>query len=293
MAYTRVNWEDRPSTNTPINATNLNKMDKGIYDATYENGLNVSNEVDEDYRVSFLKSKNLNDGINRGCWIGGNATTYGVTSNDTGIYIPVSGGNYTISTTISQARYRVCCGNDIPSASSTAYNGLNKDNTNETITINTTGYKYLIINVTDLNAMKITKGNTATTEDYFSPSIYVDGEEIYSKPEVLWQNPSPSSDMANNASINLSTDDYNSYEVLWVMSTSDTSNVFSSGIIPKGKSTILNTARCASGGTTNYERPINYNSDTLLKSGIPYSATASARSATASVLIPYMILGWK
>ena len=32
MAYTRVNWEDRPSTNTPINATNLNKMDKGIKD---------------------------------------------------------------------------------------------------------------------------------------------------------------------------------------------------------------------------------------------------------------------
>lgn len=32
MAYTRVNWEDLPSTNTPRNATNLNKMDKGIYD---------------------------------------------------------------------------------------------------------------------------------------------------------------------------------------------------------------------------------------------------------------------
>lgn len=32
MAYTRVNWEDLPSTNTPRNATNLNKMDKGIKD---------------------------------------------------------------------------------------------------------------------------------------------------------------------------------------------------------------------------------------------------------------------
>lgn len=30
MAYTRVNWEDLPSTDTPINATNLNKMDEGI-----------------------------------------------------------------------------------------------------------------------------------------------------------------------------------------------------------------------------------------------------------------------
>ncbi len=32
MAYTRINWENSPSTNTPRNATNLNKMDKGIYD---------------------------------------------------------------------------------------------------------------------------------------------------------------------------------------------------------------------------------------------------------------------
>jgi hypothetical protein len=32
MSYTRVNWEDSPSTKTPINATNLNTMDKGILD---------------------------------------------------------------------------------------------------------------------------------------------------------------------------------------------------------------------------------------------------------------------
>ena len=30
MAYTKVNWEDLPSTNTPLNATNLNKMDTQI-----------------------------------------------------------------------------------------------------------------------------------------------------------------------------------------------------------------------------------------------------------------------
>jgi hypothetical protein len=30
--YTRINWQDKPSTATPISATNLNKMDKGIDD---------------------------------------------------------------------------------------------------------------------------------------------------------------------------------------------------------------------------------------------------------------------
>ena len=33
MSYTRVNWQNAPSTATPVNAENLNKMDKGIADA--------------------------------------------------------------------------------------------------------------------------------------------------------------------------------------------------------------------------------------------------------------------
>ena len=32
VTYNRVNWEDSPSTNTPITASNLNVMDKGISD---------------------------------------------------------------------------------------------------------------------------------------------------------------------------------------------------------------------------------------------------------------------
>lgn len=33
MSYERINWEDTPSTKTPINAENLNKMDQGIFSA--------------------------------------------------------------------------------------------------------------------------------------------------------------------------------------------------------------------------------------------------------------------
>lgn len=32
MAYNKTNWENSPSTNTPINAANLNKIEQGIYD---------------------------------------------------------------------------------------------------------------------------------------------------------------------------------------------------------------------------------------------------------------------
>lgn len=43
MAYTRVNWENLPSTNTPLNATNLNKMDAGIASLDTDLGSLVSN----------------------------------------------------------------------------------------------------------------------------------------------------------------------------------------------------------------------------------------------------------
>lgn len=33
--YTKINWENEPSYNTPINETNLNHMDQGIFDLTY------------------------------------------------------------------------------------------------------------------------------------------------------------------------------------------------------------------------------------------------------------------
>lgn len=36
VSYNRVNWADYPATTTPVNATNLNKMDKGIADLTRE-----------------------------------------------------------------------------------------------------------------------------------------------------------------------------------------------------------------------------------------------------------------
>lgn len=45
MAYTRVNWEDLPSTNTPINRTNLNKMDAGIANAVEKTGDTMTGDL--------------------------------------------------------------------------------------------------------------------------------------------------------------------------------------------------------------------------------------------------------
>lgn len=45
MSYTRVNWENLPSTNTPVNATNLNKMDVGIANAVEKTGDTMTGEL--------------------------------------------------------------------------------------------------------------------------------------------------------------------------------------------------------------------------------------------------------
>lgn len=39
MAYKRVNWENLPSKNTPVNADNLNKVDEGIANAVEKSDL--------------------------------------------------------------------------------------------------------------------------------------------------------------------------------------------------------------------------------------------------------------
>ena len=63
MAYERVNWENLPSTKTPVNADNLNKMDKGIANAVEKTGdtltgsLNFNNKNDFE---AIRKTRTLN-----------------------------------------------------------------------------------------------------------------------------------------------------------------------------------------------------------------------------------------
>ena len=60
VTYERVNWEDSPSENTPINQTNLNKMDKGIADCAA--AVNDAQADIEDLNTETEQiSENLND----------------------------------------------------------------------------------------------------------------------------------------------------------------------------------------------------------------------------------------
>ena len=57
MAYDRINWENTPSTNTPLNADNLNNMDAAL--ANLDNLIAAANELITDLQsaISLLDAR--------------------------------------------------------------------------------------------------------------------------------------------------------------------------------------------------------------------------------------------
>lgn len=122
-------------------------------------------------------NENLCNGINQGYYLNFETSLCGLLSGNNGLIIPTTGGKYTISTQINQTRYRVACINEKPieDKTVTAYKGVNKDGTSNNITIDTSGYAYLIINATDLTKIKIERGSTATPySPYGMGSVEID-----------------------------------------------------------------------------------------------------------------------
>lgn len=116
--------------------------------------------------VDDVICKNLCSGISQGYFININGTSFGRTLADNGLVIKVEENNdYTISTTDTQARYRIAFTNTLLSiggSSSDIYNALTKDGTKASITRNSGAYKYLIVNATDLSKIQVEKGSVAT-----------------------------------------------------------------------------------------------------------------------------------
>lgn len=112
------------------------------------------------------KNKNLCDGINQNYYLNNDLNICGKVTGNSGLAIDVQDKSYvTVSTKITQNRYRIACTNKLlqeEKATTVAYRGVQEDNTSATITINTTGYNYLIINATDLGSILAEDGSVAT-----------------------------------------------------------------------------------------------------------------------------------
>lgn len=129
---------------------------------------------DDSQEFEINLGKNLCPDTSEGYWVGSGGTNAGRTANDSGVAIPVQPNTYyTVSTTTTQARYR-CAWADatttIGGASLTTTLFFSADNTSGTHTASSGSHKYLIINATDLSAVQLELGSTATDyAPYFTP----------------------------------------------------------------------------------------------------------------------------
>lgn len=80
--YSRVNWQQAPSTSTPINATNLNKMDKGIADAVNQANTNETaiNTLNSDLNTQKNRINSFGEQY-RSYYLGSGVTTISLPMN--------------------------------------------------------------------------------------------------------------------------------------------------------------------------------------------------------------------
>ena len=118
--------------------------------------------------------KNIAHGKNEKYYINISVSLCGFDKNDVGMAIDVSNlTNVTISTRSIQDRYRVGCVDTVPTDAKTVtcYNGIEKDGTKDSCTIDTTGYNYLIVNATKLEDIQVEKGSEATSYEPYTGGI--------------------------------------------------------------------------------------------------------------------------
>lgn len=129
-------------------------------------------EIQGDTYQQTYTGKNLCSGVNQNYWLNAEAYAAGQTAGNSGVGISVSANtNYTISTKVSQARYRAALVDSLPTIGGgnvAAYSGQAKDGTSDSITINSGAHGYLIVNATSLTDIQIEVGSSATS---FEPYV--------------------------------------------------------------------------------------------------------------------------
>lgn len=107
------------------------------------------------------------------------------------------------------------------------------------------------------------------------------------KGKVSWINPNPSATAFESKNINLNTNDYDSYEIIYQMSTVN-NRKYSTGLIPKGSGTVFNFLMVDINQIC--VRNVNYVNDTTLSID---NATSSNGSTTNNRCIPLYIVTYK
>ena len=268
-----------------------------INNEKYSDTLNVGLTEDSRSKLNILKSKNIYDGT---------YTTNAYVRKSDGLIPTGNGWSATDFIEIQPNTTYTYSGisNPLSTAAGTCFYTSTKtyissvDSDVYTFTTpNNAKYVRISLNSSTPTNIQLEEGNTATAyEPYIVPSIKVDGEEIYKKKKVLWENPSISSDFAaGNITLNDSLANYSYYEVIYLMSKYEQLAV-SSGLIPATMSTSITTIRLASGtGIIARYRDLSRPNDTTLQVTVCSQISGSSTSITTNTdrIIPYQIIGHK
>ena len=266
-----------------------------------DNLVKVSTEVDEEYRVNILHSKNLfnkNNVIND-LRLGTNGVTitdqysgtlftsdYIELKPSTEYIINITGGNYTS---------RLCIYD-----SSKTFISYNDNGGTFTMPSNAKYIRFTYL-ISNINTTMLVVGDSlpASYEAYITPSINVDGEEIYSKPVVLWQNPNPSNSsgfVGQSITLNDSLDNYKYMEIVYFNTTANTST-YSTG---KLKSKTLTTLYYMSGLEAGGNFMCRYRNVSAITSTTITFDTAYVKKLNQTSVdtandqnIPYQVIGYK
>lgn len=193
MADTKTTWENLPSTNTPVNATNLNKIENGIKE---NDDKLLGNKPMGDVVVDSIRTKNMFD---KNTIVAGD-----ITGSNTGNRLSsrqvlwLEAGTYTFSCNIaSPYRYGILVQNTgiPPLSSATTYiydsGWKTASNPTTTFTINTAGWVTISFSKEDSSALtpsdvtgfnyQLEKGSTATTyrsyQNLSNEELYTTGEQ--------------------------------------------------------------------------------------------------------------------
>ena len=90
MSYTKTNWQNTPSTQTPISAANLNHMEQGIYDAAQTADSAQSGVDGLDPRMDLVEQR-LDNLIPQGTPTQGNAELIDIRVGANGVTYPDAG----------------------------------------------------------------------------------------------------------------------------------------------------------------------------------------------------------
>ena len=173
MAYTRVNWEDLPSTATPRNATNLNKMDAGIKE---NDDKLLGNKSQGKIVVEDVTCKNLfdkNNFIPSALFVANAGNAYQQAGTLKGFIFDVTNLSTITISKISSQRFGVGASTNYPAVGVSATLLQDVDYQGTTLTLDVSSYNYIVVSyfsttldtLTEqqiLDTIQIEKGSTAT-----------------------------------------------------------------------------------------------------------------------------------